>query len=585
MDQAIRRQIYTLLIVVSAALIFGRIAAVDSIPDRAIENARRAVIPARVAQRRAELRKRGVAEDRIERDLKQLARRLLEDAKKDRPTLSANDRSRWLTIRALVEPDCRLYRYVPLDRAGKEGPYSAEEIKRGCSCPCPDRFCRENCPPGAAYQKQWVPFAIDKVMETGGWETIDMVKHGLKDEQYDPANPHSGYLYSSKPTLLPAVMAVPYWILYHTTGLSLANHPFLTARILLVIYNLLPLVLSWVLMARLIERYGKTDWGRIAAVATLCFATFLSTFAVTVNNHLPGFVSVIIALYCASRILDGDQRWYQFLGAGLFGAFAVACELPAALIALLLCVVLLVRAPVKTLTISVSAGLVVAFLFFGTNYIAHQTIKPAYAQKRDHLAVARAEHPDDPDNVSVGSFDPDDWYIYRYFPAGKARDTKLARTSYWANRTGVDKGEPSMLVYLLHTTIGHHGVFSLSPIWILSFIGAFSIGFRRQSAPAARAMALTVLAVTAVFFAFYISRPQGDRSYGGITSGLRWFFPLIPFWFLTILEPLDRMASSRAGRAVVLALLALSVMSVSYPVWNPWTHPWFYDLMVSMHWI
>ncbi|MBO7723458.1 MAG: hypothetical protein IJG25_01180, partial [Thermoguttaceae bacterium] len=127
MDQAIRRQIYTLLIVVSAALIFGRIAAVDSIPDRAIENARRAVIPARVAQRRAELRKRGVAEDRIERDLKQLARRLLEDAKKDRPTLSANDRSRWLTIRALVEPDCRLYRYVPLDRAGKEGPYSAEE--------------------------------------------------------------------------------------------------------------------------------------------------------------------------------------------------------------------------------------------------------------------------------------------------------------------------------------------------------------------------------------------------------------------------------------------------------------------------
>ena len=98
-------------------------------------------------------------------------------------------------------------------------------------------------------------------------------------------------------------------------------------------------------------------------------------------------------------------------------------------------------------------------------------------------------------------------------------------------------------------------------------------------------MALTVLAVTAIFFAFYISRPQGDRSYGGITSGLRWFFPLIPFWFLTILEPLDRMASSRVGRAVALALLALSVMSVSYPVWNPWTHPWFYDLMVSMRWI
>ena len=38
------------------------------------------------------------------------------------------------------------------------------------------------------------PFAIDRVIQEPNWDTIDMVKH-------------DGHLYSSKPTLLPALMA------------------------------------------------------------------------------------------------------------------------------------------------------------------------------------------------------------------------------------------------------------------------------------------------------------------------------------------------------------------------------------------
>jgi len=29
-------------------------------------------------------------------------------------------------------------------------------------------------------------------------------------------------------------------------------------------------------------------------------------------------------------------------------------------------------------------------------------------------------------------------------------------------------------------------------------------------------------------------------------------------------------------------LLALSVLSVSYPAWNPWRHPWIYNLLEAL---
>ena len=51
---------------------------------------------------------------------------------------------------------------------------------------------------------------------------------------------------------------------------------------------------------------------------------------------------------------------------------------------------------------------------------------------------------------------------------GKVRD------SYWSkpkDRAPIDQGEPEPAVYALHVLIGHHGIFSLTPIWLLSVGG------------------------------------------------------------------------------------------------------------------
>ena len=582
----LRGNVTLILICISAGLIFGRILAVDSVSDRAVQEYRLARIPQTLREKARDLKREGLPDETIRARLKAAAAKLTADAQKARPTLSANDRSRWLTIRALVEPESRVYRYLPLDADGNRKPrYARGEILRNTPAGSPDSIDSARDRSGK-YLKEWVPYAIDKARETPGWDTIDMVKHGLPDEEFDPSDPFSGYLYSSKPTLLPTLMAGVYWVWLHATGLSLREHPFLVTRVLLVAFNLIPLVCGWFLMGRLIERFGgdggeSSGWTKLFAAGALCFGTFLSTFAVTLNNHLPGVVSIMISLYAAARILaDGRRETRYFFTAALFGALAVVCELPAALTALLTCAALLYIAPKRTVLIAIPTGLAVAAAFFGTNLVAHGTLRPAYAMKRDHIALARAEHPELTGRFLVTSFDENDWYIYRYFSAGAKRDAKSARMSYWSDRQGVDRGEPSRARYAFHALLGHHGLFSLSPVWLLSFAGA-CLMLRRGAGKGERLFACGVLLTALFFFLFYVSRNQGDRSYGGMTCGLRWFFPLIPFWILTMLPALNRLARSRAGRALALALLFVSCMSAAYPLWNPWSHPWILNLMLG----
>ena len=112
------------------------------------------------------------------------------------------------------------------------------------------------------------PYAIDKVIQEPNWDTIDMVKH-------------NGHLYSSKPPLYPTLLAGMYWVIFHLTGMSLGTHPFVVGRIMLILVNVLPLAVSFVLLAKLVERFGTTDWGRLFVMAAATFGTFLTTFAVT----------------------------------------------------------------------------------------------------------------------------------------------------------------------------------------------------------------------------------------------------------------------------------------------------------------
>ncbi len=382
------------------------------------------------------------------------------------------------------------------------------------------------------------PYAIDKVIQDPNWDTIDMVKH-------------DGHLYSSKPPLMATLMAGLYWAIYHVAGLSLATQPFFVGRILLVIINVIPLAISFILLARLAERFGTSDWGRLFVVAAAAFGTFLTTFAVVVNNHLIAAVCATAAVYAVVPIWhDGQRRIRYFLFAGFFGALMAAFELPALALFAAISLVLLWKAPRQTLLAYVPAAVVVAAAFFATNWIAHGTLTIPYMHTSPN----------------------DNWYDYTFQRNGKEIE------SYWRHPTGIDVGEKSRAVYALNVLVGHHGIFSLTPIWLLSAAGIIISLFPGQDRRLRR-WAVLVGGVSLVCILFYLFRPLTERNYGGMTSGFRWVFWLAPLWLLIMLPALDIFSKRRWTRMLALALLVVSVISASYPTWNPWTNPWIMDYM------
>jgi hypothetical protein len=84
------------------------------------------------------------------------------------------------------------------------------------------------------------------------------------------------------------------------------------------------------------------------------------------------------------------------------------------------------------------------------------------------------------------------------------------------------------------------------------------------------------LLVTAVVIGFYIYKTD---NYGGWANGPRWLMWLAPLLLVALIPIADALGRSRWGRTLGVLLLAFSVFSASYSLWNPWRHPWIYDLM------
>jgi hypothetical protein len=262
-------------------------------------------------------------------------------------------------------------------------------------------------------------------------------------------------------------------------------------------------------------------------------------------------------------------------------------------------------------------------VFFATNWIAHESFRPAYAHRADGPVAAEfpaslaaeldaGEIPDELRRASKAQYvelssqavvqasepgqrwviwDPegaDRWAVVREGDriAQRAWDNWYEyENSYWTGgrAAGVDRGETSIAVYAFHVLVGHHGIFSLTPVWLLSFAGALM--FLSGRSIELRGFATVAAAISVVVLTFYIFRPLADRNYGGVTNGLRWSFWLIPLWLILMLPAADAICSRRGRFAVALALLLISVVSVNYQPLNPWSHPWVFDYWTYLGWI
>jgi len=487
------------------------------------------------------------------------------------PLLSANDRSRWSTVRALVD----------------HGTFALDDV---------------------IFQKDGKP--------NREWYTIDMVVHRGPDGRE--------HYYSSKPPLLATIVAAEYWLVKKITNLTLDRAPFAVVRILLVVSNVLPMLLMWWLLIKLLERCGQTDWGRMYVVAAVTSGTFLTTFAVTLNNHLPAAIGTAVTGYALWRITADRQRQARYFAiAGFASAFTAANELPALMLPVGSALVAFMTAPRRAAWAFTLPVLAVAAASLATNYIAHQDWRPPYLHRHDGELLAQfefsvpisrqeetipadllellAKHDVHVDKTAVikPREERNRWMLqdtksdHRYALSLAKGQLQVHAWdnwyeydgSYWTtkNKKGVDRGEASRLTYAFHVLLGHHGVFSLTPIWLLSVWGSWI--WLRHGTKQTRLTVLAILAMTLVCMIFYLMRPQNDRNYGGVSVGFRWLFWLIPLWLFCMIPAADRMACCRTGRCIAVLLLALSVFSAMYGANNPWSHPWVFDLLSSLGWI
>jgi hypothetical protein len=491
------------------------------------------------------------------------------------PTFGSNDRSRWDTVRALVDDGTfvigRRDRGVILRTAvgGLAAPDALQAV-----------VLQEAGYANRTDEKQKI--ANSGVAFEDGWFTVDKVLHPERLE-----------FLSSKPPMLTVLMAGEYWLLKHTLGWTLTGQTNEVVRTGLLTFNVLPFALYMWLLSLLAERFGTTDWGRLFVVTAAAFGTLLTPFLVTFNNHTPAAFAALVALYAGLRAADGARRaggvrplmegaaaegtnqganaprsppsapgW--FLLAGIAAGFLVNCELPGAAFAAALGLVLLVRAPGRALLWFAPPLLLFVAALAGLNYLATGQFAPVY------------EKLDTPWYQYEGS-------VWSTIHAGGGRGIEFA------------KFEESRWAYAFHLLLGHHGWFSLTPINILGAAG-MAVGVihlwtrwvRRRDAgrPGAgwdvtAAGGLAVSAVVFIFYGFWVE----TANYGGWTSGPRWLLWLTPLWLAAMFPAADWLGRRRWGRVLCVALLVLSAASAAYSAWNPWRHPWLYHWMEYNRWI
>ena len=418
------------------------------------------------------------------------------------PLRSANDRSRWATVRALSE---------------------------------------ENT------------YIIDRAQRDKTWATIDLVRH-------------EGHFYSTKPPLLPTILGHVVDGITATLGWTLSTRPIDTTRLVLLLVNALPMAVALALLGGIAVNTTRTTFAPVVAVLAAGVGTMHLPFVATLNNHTIGLWAAAFALAATLRIEVAACRRQQRLAAvlaGLFGMWCCCNELPAALFGLTLFGWLAWRDWRLACFWFLPAALVPLLFFFWTNYAATGGWKPFYM----YYGTEKYEF---------------------YYDDG--------RPSYWMNPQGIDRNLDSPGMYALHCLVGHHGLFSLTPVLLVAVAGCFGLPRFRDRFPDrfpdldpatgqplhARwlqfwAIAAAVLSVAVL--GFFLTRTE-NYNYGGNSVALRWMLWLTPLWSVLMIVACDRFRST-AFRAFVVVALAASVFSAVEPGPNPWQANWLFDALTQ----
>lgn len=364
-----------------------------------------------------------------------------------------------------------------------------------------------------------------------------------------------GKYYSSKPPLMPTVIAgyvkCLKWIIGEefskdhrdADGKFHRGSIWIYGNATLLLFNLVPFLVFLILYRRFLDRLDLGDFAWCFSLVAAGIGTLVTGYLVTLNNHTPAACFGFFTAYLLMRMwYDGKTEWWRFLVAGFCAGWTATNELPAGMLVLVAMAIAFWIDWKKTILGFLPPLALVTAAFFWTNQAAIGEWKPAYLIKS----------------------------LYDY------------PNSYWTNpeqKSGIDalNDHPEdKLTFLLHMTIGHHGIFSMTPLFILAAWGAaLSLARKEKRLPG---LAWPVLLVSAVVFAVYWLI-NSERNYGGMCHGMRWLLWLFPLWLLHLPTAVDARMTSPLARKIAWALLLFSVFSMAETMYQPWYSSWLHRTM------
>ncbi|HWO10092.1 MAG TPA: hypothetical protein VNN80_11450 [Polyangiaceae bacterium] len=337
---------------------------------------------------------------------------------------------------------------------------------------------------------------------------------------------------SSKPPTLPTLGAGVYWVYQRLTGKTIARYEGDVVRTVSFCTGGLCHVLFLIYFYRLCRLLFRRRLAVMTAMAGACFAYLGVGYATHINNHSTAAALAVTGLYYAARIRQQrDVRPWHWPLAGFALGVLPAIDLPGLAITGALGLYLLSYDWKKTLLWFAPALLPGLLAHMVLTYQISGSLKPFYFNS---------------ELKTYGQF-------------------------YFRKPSGIDALREPKLTYAFHTLLGHHGLFSMTPLY---FFGAYEL-VRSMKARRLLAESLVVLGSVLAFMCFFIWR---TRNYGGWCVGMRWYVPIMPFLLLYFGIWVDRVRMSRPLWAAVLVAFGVSAFNVQdalsspfqYSVWHNW---------------
>jgi hypothetical protein len=372
---------------------------------------------------------------------------------------------------------------------------------------------RENANTGSRYA------TIEALVDQGTWN-IDKTNYVFTPDKVKA----KGHFVSSKPPLLPTYGAGVYFLLKKITGYNIADNEGIVVWVVGLFTGWLSHLVFLVYFYRLSRLLLVRQLAILILMAAACFAYLGVAYATAINNHSPGAALAIVGFYYAYRARHGLGGNSAYLLAGFWLGVLPAIDLSSAAATAFLAVYLGTRDLKRTLLLYVPA----TFPGLGSQLLlAHSATGswiPAYA----------------------------DTGLMQY-----------AGSYFGGRRSGIDALNEPKAVYAFHVLLGHHGLFSMTPIFCFS---AFELVRRLVRRDKYMAETAVFLASVTVVCAFYIFR---THNYGGWCVGMRWLVPIMPWLLVAFGLWLDRATMGRLKWSLVVVAFAVSAFNVQDGLTSP----------------